>query len=91
MKPSSRGIEESFSQALDEAWSTNDAIAEAMTDIAFNSMKMIKNEYDELIPVPDYTNRVKMLNMILKSKWLLEWKEQKTEDPLDAIYVFVKN
>lgn len=80
-----------FAEALEEAWVTDTFIAEGIYDIAENATKTIKDWDDCLVQVPDYGARVAALKLAMQSKWHLRPKAEKNDDPLDAIYVFVKN
>ena len=85
-----RSNEESFSQALDNAWLDDEVIASSMYEIATWATKVVKDENDELKELPDYKTRTNMIKLALQAKWHLSKKEEKPDDMSDKIYVFVK-
>ena len=83
---------EDIVQAHDDAWSTNQFIAEWLHEIASTANKVVLlGEGEEMIreEVPDWHARLQAFKEIADHKWLRGRKEQKKKKREWSVYVFV--
>jgi hypothetical protein len=80
-----------FSEALDEAWLTDNIIADNICDIALNATKTMtiwSGQFAESIEVPDYKTRLSALKISMEAKWHLN-KNKAPKNPLGKNPIFI--
>lgn len=90
--PETYESDEDIVQAHDDAWSTNQFIAEWLHEIASTANKIvILGEGDDIVreEVPDWHARLQAFKEISDHKWLRWRKEQKKKKREWSVYVFV--
>lgn len=76
---------------LNNAWATDEYIAESLFDISRDAEKWISTKDYWMVYIPDYNTRLNALNSIAKMKWLFEkWKKKLQSMPENVIYVLKK-
>ena len=67
----------------------DEMLAENLNDIALNATKTVSSKEDWFMTVPDYTSRLKALDMEFRMKWHFKEKDLWNQLP-KWIYVFKK-
>jgi len=84
-------IERWFSEALDNAWVTDEKQAEVLHEIMTKANKLIPTKDEWIMYTPDWSARLWALKLSLQAKWHLSPKEKKNDSFDWKIFIFSKS